>query len=157
MAEHLEELLMLTQERQEVRFRTLSKLTETLDPHLLNGEGVQPQMWKCHPELNDAYVWWAMQILGWRLVNCRRKLVALCHKHTSVLCKGHLVNIGQYAYRPVKSPNFTTKQMRVRLQWCREHRTMTVDDWKKVFSFGIWQLNNFWQILCFQQCLPYIP
>ena len=36
------------------------------------------------------------------------------------------------AYRPNQSPHWKPSQMRVRLQWCLEHRYMSIEDWKNV-------------------------
>ena len=44
----------------------------------------------------------------------------------------HLRSIGQVAYRPVKSPYLSAKQMKTRLQWCLRYQGWTVEDWKKV-------------------------
>jgi transposase len=43
-----------------------------------------------------------------------------------------LVKLGQLSYRPLKSPNLTPSQCRVRLQWARDHRNWTLDKWRKV-------------------------
>lgn len=43
-----------------------------------------------------------------------------------------LVRSGRIAYRPLKSPFLTKPQQRVRYQWAIEHRSWTLDMWKKV-------------------------
>lgn len=52
--------------------------------------------------------------------------------HVSTV-KRHIVHAGRFAYRPMKSPRFTVKQMRVRLHWCLEHRDWSVDKWRKEY------------------------
>jgi transposase len=70
--------------------------------------------------------------------------------------KRSLIRRGQVAYRPTKSPCFTAEKMRVRLQWCKIHRTWTVEDWKKVRKENeglIVKKNNTYHI--FSQCLSH--
>lgn len=53
-------------------------------------------------------------------------MVSLC------TIKRSLRRSDRLAYRPNKSPQWNASQMRVRLQWCLEHRYMSIEDWKKV-------------------------
>ena len=39
-----------------------------------------------------------------------------------------ILQAGQIAYRPVKKPALTLKQKRARLNWAKQHRTMSSDD-----------------------------
>ena len=46
--------------------------------------------------------------------------------------KRALVRSGRLAIRPVKSPSWTEKQMKFRLEWALKYRNWSVDQWKHV-------------------------
>ena len=55
----------------------------------------------------------------------------------------HLRSIGRVAYRPVKSPSLSDKQMKTRLQRCLKYENWTVEEWKQVRSHWANDLKNY--------------
>jgi len=45
-------------------------------------------------------------------------------------------------YRPVKAPSLTPAQKKVRLQWCRQYQSWTVENWQKVTVFFSFLYKN---------------
>lgn len=46
--------------------------------------------------------------------------------------KNSLRRSGKMAYRPLVSPRLSKKQMKIRLEWARQHQYWTVNQWKRV-------------------------
>ena len=47
----------------------------------------------------------------------------------------YLKRIGRFAFRPRSSPKWTKRQRQVRKQWCRDHKDVSLSQWKEyVFS-----------------------
>jgi transposase len=47
--------------------------------------------------------------------------------------KRSLARSGIVSHRPVKSPSWTSDQMKVRFQWAKAHQNWSVQQWEKVF------------------------
>ena len=54
--------------------------------------------------------------------------------------KRSLARSGIVSHRPVKSPSWTSDQMKVRLQWAKAHQNWSIQQWEKVFL----HINKVW-------------
>ena len=66
-------------------------------------------------------------------------------KVSSTTVRRVILAAGLKAYRPVKKPLLTKQHRAARLEWAREHRNWTVDDWKKV-SLICLRFSNFFTL-----------
>ena len=58
--------------------------------------------------------------------------------------KRSLRSSGRLTYRPVKAPSLSAKQCRVRLQWCRQYKDWTQEQWLRVRnSMGVDEEDTF--------------